>query len=70
MDVINQTWSPIYELVNIFRVFLPQLLLYPNATDPLNSEAASLYMNDQDAYKSKILGKGKSSKIIFKCFFI
>jgi ubiquitin-conjugating enzyme E2 H len=33
LDVINQTWSPMYELLNVFEVFLPQLLLYPNAAE-------------------------------------
>ena len=42
LDVINQTWSPMYDLVNIFSVFLPQLLLYPNpgtTTHTLECEA-------------------------------
>lgn len=43
-----------YELVNIFSIFLPQLLLYPNPKDPLNSEAARLLMNDSKAYKKKV----------------
>ena len=54
LDVINQTWSPMYELINIFSIFLPQLLLYPNPKDPLNSEAARLLMNDEKAYHNKV----------------
>ncbi len=54
LDVINQTWSPMFDLVNIFTVFLPQLLLYPNASDPLNGEAAALSMRDPAAYAERV----------------
>eukprot|EP01022_Parablepharisma_sp_SALTPOND_P029145 TRINITY_DN72679_c0_g1_i1.p1 TRINITY_DN72679_c0_g1~~TRINITY_DN72679_c0_g1_i1.p1 ORF type:complete len:606 (-),score=116.06 TRINITY_DN72679_c0_g1_i1:139-1956(-) len=43
-----------YELVNVFNIFLPQLLLYPNPTDPLNSEAACLHIKDPDRYALKV----------------
>jgi len=48
LDVINQTWSPMYDLINIFDTFIPQLLLYPNPTDPLNNEAASLQLKSEE----------------------
>ncbi|THU65544.1 hypothetical protein C4D60_Mb05t04770 [Musa balbisiana] len=54
LDVINQTWSPMFDLVNVFEVFLPQLLLYPNPSDPLNGEAAALMMRDRPAYEEKV----------------
>ncbi|VFQ75656.1 unnamed protein product [Cuscuta campestris] len=54
LDVINQTWSPMFDLVNVFEVFLPQLLLYPNPADPLNGEAAALMMRDRPAYEQKV----------------
>ena len=74
LDVINQTWSPMYaqqlscrfalskqllhrfDLVNVFEVFLPQLLLYPNPSDPLNGEAAALLMRDPGQYAARIRG--------------
>ncbi|KAF8380200.1 hypothetical protein HHK36_027682 [Tetracentron sinense] len=56
LDVINQTWSPMFDLVNVFEVFLPQLLLYPNPSDPLNGEAAALMMRDRTAYEQRVKG--------------
>ncbi|MCJ1328592.1 Ubiquitin-conjugating enzyme E2 8 [Thelotrema lepadinum] len=54
LDVINQTWSPMFDMINIFEVFLPQLLRYPNPTDPLNGEAAALLIKDQKSYDTKV----------------
>jgi ubiquitin-conjugating enzyme E2 H len=41
-------------MINIFGVFLPQLLRYPNPTDPLNGEAAALLMREPAAYEAKV----------------
>jgi len=54
LDVINQNWSPMFDLLNVFEVFLPQLLLYPNPTDPLNGEAAALMMRSPERYAARI----------------
>ncbi|KAG9395266.1 Ubiquitin-conjugating enzyme [Carpediemonas membranifera] len=54
LDVINQTWSPMYGLNNIFDIFLPQLMLYPNPADPLNGTAAALMLKDQQAYAKRV----------------
>lgn len=53
LDVINQTWSPMYSLLNVFEQFLPQLLTYPNASDPLNPVAAALLMRDSHAFEAR-----------------
>ena len=60
-----------YDLTNIFEVFLPQLLLYPNPTDPLNAEAAAMQLKGEEGYHKKIkdyvarhaMPKGSSSLV-------
>tara|TARA_Y100000389_G_C17185538_1_gene376183 strand:+ start:212 stop:655 length:444 start_codon:yes stop_codon:yes gene_type:complete len=54
LNVLNQTWTPIYNLCHIYNTFLPQLLLYPNPEDPLNSEASMIYLKDIDLFKDKV----------------
>jgi len=44
------------DLVNVIEVFLPQLLTYPNPTDPLNGEAAALLLRDPQGYQNKVKG--------------
>jgi ubiquitin-conjugating enzyme E2 H len=44
-------------MINIFEVFLPQLLRYPNPNDPLNGEAAALLMRHPKEYEVKVKGK-------------
>ena len=54
LDVINQTWSPMFDLTNVFDVFLPQLLLYPNPHHPLNSQAAAMLLKKPDDYSLRV----------------
>jgi ubiquitin-conjugating enzyme E2 H len=50
LDVINQTWTPMYDLINVFDIFLPQLLRYPNSADPLNAAAATMQLESLTKY--------------------
>ena len=54
----------------MFEVFLPQLLLYPNPSDPLNGEAAALLMRDRPAYEQKVKGDYIYLTHIYSHFFI
>lgn len=51
---------PPADLINVFEVFLPQLLLYPNPTDPLNGEAAAMLMRDPTSYNNKVKGEPRA----------
>jgi len=43
-----------FDMINIFEVFLPQLLRYPNPSDPLNGEAAALLMREPKNYETRV----------------
>lgn len=47
-------YSGFLDLINIFEVFLPQLLRYPNPADPLNGEAAALLLKEPGLYEKKV----------------
>ena len=50
LNVLNQSWTPIYTASHIIDTFLPQLLTYPNPEDPLNQEAAKMLIDSSDNY--------------------
>lgn len=43
-----------FDLINVFEVFLPQLLRYPNPADPLNGEAAAVLLRDPAGFEAKV----------------
>jgi ubiquitin-conjugating enzyme E2 H len=55
-----------FDMINIFEVFLPQLLRYPNPTDPLNGEAAALLIREPKSYDAKVKGKPRACVSIAK----
>ena len=61
LNVLNQTWTPIYTADKIIETFIPQLLTYPNPDDPLNMDAADLLLRTPSVYnefiKTTILDK-------------
>lgn len=43
-----------YELINIFELFLPQLLSYPNPQSPMNIDAANLMDFSVEEYERTV----------------
>ena len=54
MDLKDSADSTSFVCPRSLQVFLPQLLLYPNPTDPLNGEAAALMMRSPEHYAARI----------------
>lgn len=55
------------DLSNIFESFLPQLLTYPNPIDPLNGDAASMYLHKPEEYKKKVSGNLFAFNSVISC---
>ncbi|XP_054548635.1 ubiquitin-conjugating enzyme E2 H isoform X3 [Talpa occidentalis] len=53
-SVCGREYRKAQDLTNIFESFLPQLLAYPNPIDPLNGDAAAMYLHRPEEYKQKI----------------
>jgi ubiquitin-conjugating enzyme E2 H len=54
LDVLRQRWTPVTTLVMIFSVYLPQLLLYPEPSDPFNEEAAKMMAREPELYAAYV----------------
>lgn len=68
-ETIRTKWRVTYlyflDLSNIFESFLPQLLTYPNPIDPLNGDAAAMYLHKPEEYKKKVSGNFKLIRIFW-----
>jgi len=54
LDVLNQQWTPVFTLKHVFDTFLPQLLTYPNTSDPLNKYAAEMLDRNKDEFNTYV----------------
>ncbi len=45
----------IWSKQSLMKIFLPQLLTYPNPASPLNHEAATLYEQNTTEYSKKVI---------------
>ena len=54
LDVLRDAWSPLISLRDVFETYLPQLLLYPEPTDPFNLPAATHLQKAPEEYASYV----------------
>ena len=55
LDVLRDAWSPLISLRDIFETYIPQLLLYPEPTDPFNISAATQLQKNAEEYNTYVL---------------
>ncbi|XP_020246597.1 ubiquitin-conjugating enzyme E2 4-like isoform X3 [Asparagus officinalis] len=63
LNLLNQDWSSVFDLVMVFKDFLPRFLKEPNPDDPMNPEAAELMIHDRPAYEQRVKGCTQLSPI-------
>ena len=54
LDVLREAWSPSTALRDVFETYLPQLLLYPEPTDPFNLAAATQLQTSPEEYNAYV----------------
>lgn len=53
LDILQSKWTPILDVAAVLRS-IQSLLTDPNPASPANSEAATLYEKDREAYNRKV----------------
>jgi ubiquitin-conjugating enzyme E2 H len=52
VDALGEKWQPVTTLEYVMRAVLPQLLTYPNPSDPLNADAAEEMMRSVPEFEA------------------
>jgi ubiquitin-conjugating enzyme E2 H len=50
LDALNEEWTPVFHFERIINIMIPQLMMYPNASDPFNTHASELYLSNKSKY--------------------
>lgn len=54
LDVLRDRWTPIITLKDVFELYIPQLLQYPEPSDPFNSQAAAMMSTNLEDYNAYV----------------
>ena len=50
LDVIKNKWTPVFNLLTIIDILIPQLLTYPNPDSALNGDASASFREGIESY--------------------